>query len=256
MSSLTTFDSTKESLQDIMQSVRTGKTQLPDFQRGWIWDDEHVRSLLASVSQSYPIGAVMMLQSGNTDVRFKPRLIEGVTLNPAPEPDRLILDGQQRLTSLYQALALGKPVSTRDARGTSIRRWYYLDIAKALDPFADREDAIIGLPEDRKVRNFRGEVIADYSTTELECEKGVFPLGLVFDTAGLTSWQMQYTVADPTITAERVKTWIELINSVIQRYQQYQVPIILWSEPLVPDQRASQPFPAMAQAASNSTGGR
>ncbi|MDY0095489.1 MAG: DUF262 domain-containing protein [Candidatus Vecturithrix sp.] len=83
MQPITTFDSTKEALSDMLQSIKTGKTQLSDFQRGWIWDDEHIKSLLASISLSYPIGAVMMLQTGNTDVRFKPRLIEGLVMeNP------------------------------------------------------------------------------------------------------------------------------------------------------------------------------
>ena len=80
MSAVTTFDSTKESLLDLLRSIRDGKTQLPDFQRGWVWDDEHIRSLLASISLSYPIGALMMLQTGNPDVRFNPRLVEGVGL--------------------------------------------------------------------------------------------------------------------------------------------------------------------------------
>ncbi len=92
MTSHTTFDSTKESLQDILGRVRTGKTQLPDFQRGWVWDDEHARSLLASISVSYPIGAVMLLRTGNSEVRFKPRLVEGVTLQTAVKPESLILD--------------------------------------------------------------------------------------------------------------------------------------------------------------------
>ena len=39
------------------------QTQIPDFQRGWVWDDVHIRSLLASVSLSYPIGAVMLLNT-------------------------------------------------------------------------------------------------------------------------------------------------------------------------------------------------
>ena len=101
--SMTTFDSTKESLLDLLQSIKQGKTQLPDFQRGWVWDDHHIKDLLASISLSFPIGAVMMLQTGNPDVRFKPRLVEGVNLTEPPEPERLILDGQQRLTSLFLA---------------------------------------------------------------------------------------------------------------------------------------------------------
>ena len=69
MESMTTFDSTKESLLDLLQSFKQGKTQLPDFQRGWVWDDHHIRDLLASISLSFPIGAVMVLQTGNPDVR-------------------------------------------------------------------------------------------------------------------------------------------------------------------------------------------
>jgi uncharacterized protein with ParB-like and HNH nuclease domain len=65
MTAMTTFDSTKEGLLDLLKSIRKGEIQLPDFQRGWVWDDEHVRSLLASLSLAYPIGAVMMLQTGN-----------------------------------------------------------------------------------------------------------------------------------------------------------------------------------------------
>jgi uncharacterized protein with ParB-like and HNH nuclease domain len=101
---MTTFDSIVETLPELLRSICAGKTQLPDFQRGWVWDDGHIRSLLASVSLSYPIGAVMMLETGNPSVRFQPRPVEGA-LPPsnAGEPERLILDGQQRLTSLFQS---------------------------------------------------------------------------------------------------------------------------------------------------------
>jgi uncharacterized protein with ParB-like and HNH nuclease domain len=183
--SMTTFDSTKESLLDLLQSIKQGKTQLPDFQRVWVWDDDHIRSLLASVSLSFPIGAVMILQTGNPDVRFKPRLVEGLNLTDPPEPERLILDGQQRLTSLFLALFSGLAVETQDRKKSPIKRWYYLDIAKSLSPNGDRDDAILGIPEDRQIRNFRAEVIADYSTMEKECEADLFPLALVFDTPGL-----------------------------------------------------------------------
>lgn len=227
MQTITTFDSTKESLQDLLRDIRAAKTQLPDFQRGWVWDDEHIRSLLASVSLSYPIGAVMMLQTGNADVRFKPRLVEGVTYPDVPEPERLILDGQQRLTSLYQALMLGQPVATRDLRGNMIQRWYYLDIKKAISPNGDRDEAVIGVPGDRKVRNFRGEVIADYSTMALECAAEFLPLPIVLDLSALTNWQMVYLQADPAQMQARLQRWNDLNQSVIQRFQQYQIPVIM-----------------------------
>jgi hypothetical protein len=221
MQSITTFDSTKEALLDMLRSIRTGETQLPDFQRGWVWDDEHIRSLLASVSLSYPIGAVMMLETGNPQVRFHPRQIEGVELIKSVEPDRLILDGQQRLTSLYQALFLGRPVETKDSRGNSIRRWYYVDIAKALSP--NRDEAIIGLPEDRVIRNFRGEVMSDYSSPEKEYAAGLFPLASVFD---CSDWQSGHN-EHWDYRKEKVKLFDSFEKEVVKRFEQYQIPLIL-----------------------------
>ena len=241
MQTITTFDSTKEALIDMLQSIKSAKTQLPDFQRGWIWDDEHIRSLLASISLSYPIGAVMMLQTGNAEVRFKPRLIEGLTMDNPPEPERLILDGQQRLTSLFQSLLAGHVVTTRDFRGRTIHRWYYLDIKKALDSNGDREEAIVSLSEDRKIRNFRGEIISDYSTHEAECKAEMFPLPLVFDAVGLTSWQMKYLNAEPANLQDRLVRWNELMQTIIQRFQQYQIPLILLRKE-VPKEAVCQVF--------------
>jgi uncharacterized protein with ParB-like and HNH nuclease domain len=66
----------------------------------------------------------MMLQTGGNDVRFKPRPVEGVSLVNPPYPERLILDGQQRLTSLFLSLYANRPVETKDVRGNTIQRWY------------------------------------------------------------------------------------------------------------------------------------
>lgn len=66
-----TFDSTKISLFEILKDVHSGKIQLPDFQRGWIWDDDRIKGILASVAKSFPIGAIMLLETGNENVRFK-----------------------------------------------------------------------------------------------------------------------------------------------------------------------------------------
>jgi uncharacterized protein with ParB-like and HNH nuclease domain len=52
---MSTFDSTKTPLPEIIKQITDGKLQLPDFQRGWVWDDEHVRSLLVSVARSFPV---------------------------------------------------------------------------------------------------------------------------------------------------------------------------------------------------------
>ncbi len=107
-----TFDSTKRLLPDLLKDVVEGKIQLPDFQRGWVWDDDHVRGLLVSIARSFPIGAVMLLETGG-EARFQVRPVESVRLTSPREPEKLILDGQQRLTSLTQAMRAPSP-STRE----------------------------------------------------------------------------------------------------------------------------------------------
>lgn len=221
--SITTFDSTKEALLDLLRDIREGKIQLPDFQRGWVWDDDHVRGLLASVSDSYPIGAVMLLQTGNAEVRFKPRLVEGVEHNAPADPERLILDGQQRLTTLLQALYSPHPVATRDARGRRIVRWYYFDICKALDLTLDSEESIIALPEDRVLRNFRGEPILDVSTAQLEFQHGLFPASKIFD---YSDWQMEYQEFWD-YDRDKTKLFNQFVSSVVKRFEQYQIPVIV-----------------------------
>ena len=100
----------------------------------------------------------------------------------------MLLDGQQRMTSLYQALASGEVVQTQDDHKKPIKRWYYIDIHAALDPNADRDEAIISVPETRQVRTLH-EIKLDLSTVELEWEQCLFPLRLVFgDYSELRRW--------------------------------------------------------------------
>ncbi len=222
----TSFDSTKDFLSALLNDVRNGNAQLPDFQRGWVWDDENIRSLLSSISLSYPIGAIMLLEAGNPDVRLKVRPIEGVTLQTSVAPKRLILDGQQRLTSLYQSLASGKAVLTKDATGRAIERWYYIDVAKALTSTINRDETIISVPADKQFRNFQGKVEQDVTTTEKECVAGLLPLPLVFDVAGFTNWMMCYINIDPQQMVERLALMNRVNAEIVQRFQQYQVPVI------------------------------
>ena len=222
-----TFESTDEPLPDLLRSSKDKRLQLPDFQRGWIWDDDRIRSLLASVSLSYPIGAIMLLETGGENVRFQARPIEGVPGEPVKNPEILVLDGQQRLTSLYQALFRQEPVDTTDAKAKRIKRWYYLDCALALDPNGDRESAIVSIPEDRKIKNFRGEVQRDYSSRTLECRAEMLPLTIVFNETERNAWQKEYLEQGGAEGVfDRLQRWNELYETVIRRFQEYTVPVI------------------------------
>lgn len=218
------FDSTKHHIDQILNDVGNGKTQLPDFQRGWVWDDHHIRDLIASVSLSFPIGAVMTLETGGEDVSFKPRPIEGADESgfTQREPDTLVLDGQQRLTSLFQSLKLGKPVTTRDTRGRKIRRCYYLDMKKCVAADSDREDAVLSLPEDRMMKTFRGEVTLDLSSPDREYAEDMFPLSQVFDSSDWMKGYLEFWNLD----REKWDLYSEFDKEVIKRFEQYQVPVI------------------------------
>ena len=221
------FDSTKTPLQELLVRARTGQLQLPDFQRGWVWDDEHIRSLLASVSVSFPIGAVMLLQTGGEHIRFKPRPLAGTDEALNAEPETLVLDGQQRLTSLYQALMGTSAVETKDAKGKSIRRWYYLDMKQAIEPEADQEDAVLSVPEDRQVRAFGGKITLDMTTpagllAANEYAAGFFPVNRIFDSA---EWRQAYS-EHWNFDTDRMRSFNEFESDVIKRFEQYQVPVI------------------------------
>jgi hypothetical protein len=127
---------------------------------------------------------------------------------------------------LYLALYANKAVDTIDQRKNPIQRWYFLNIRKALDPNCDREDAIIGLPDDMVVRNFRGQIEQDYSTLDLQCKHELFPLAIVFNQVELTQWQLRYLQVEPSEMAERLARWNDLQTGILNRVLQYQIPVI------------------------------
>ncbi|MEI2729145.1 MAG: DUF262 domain-containing protein [Candidatus Nanopelagicales bacterium] len=220
------FTSDEVPLSQLLSEARIGKLQLPDFQRGWVWDDEHISSLLASVSVSYPIGAVMTLQRGNPDVKFRPRPLEGVDLARDVEPELLLMDGQQRMTSLYLALASGRPVETVDAKNKPLKRNYYADINAFLDPALDHEDAIVSVPADGLIRSFHNEIKLDISDRAKEIQNEMFPLGIVLDQAETMNWFLQYLGEGSGEDQERREKWTAFNAMVVNSFVQYQVPTI------------------------------
>lgn len=218
------FRTAEPALKDVLDDIAKGSTQLPDFQRGWVWDDLHIKSLLASLSLSYPIGAVMFLEAGG--VPFKPRLFEGVDLKPAPTPKILVLDGQQRLTSMYLALRSGRPVKTRTEKGEEIHRVYFFDMAKCLDPHADREEAVVSVPESLKVTSdFGRQIDLDLSTSQLQHAKRLFPVSLMFDTEGFMRWKMEHTSHHQN-SPEEMMFLMRFEQEIWLRFQQFKVPAI------------------------------
>src|SRR5579875_2531436 len=93
---------------DLISESESGTVVLPDFQRSFIWEPERIRELLVSVLGNYFLGTLLILQQFSDDSPFALRLVEGVKqLNDSAQIQsfvKVLLDGQQRTTSLFYAL--------------------------------------------------------------------------------------------------------------------------------------------------------
>lgn len=211
------FQTPMYTLEKYLERTTTGEIQLPDFQRGYKWDEERVRQLLVTVLRGHPMGVVMLLETGNDQVRFKPRPVEGTQVKDK-EPSFLLLDGQQRLTSLTQALTGEGIVHTKDSRGKLLDRKFFINIEAALaDP--DRvEEAVISVPADGKLKaNFNRDVVLDLSITKAQYENGFFPVALLYNPNESFQWMMGYP--DSQVSMQFHKTYV-------QPASQYQLPAI------------------------------
>lgn len=216
---MSTFDSTKRSLPEILGDIVKGKIQLPDFQRGWVWDDDHIRSLLVSIARSFPVGAVMLLETGG-DAKFQLRPVEGVDLPEGVHPELLILDGQQRLTTLTQVLALKSAVNTRTEKGKPIKRHYYWHIPTALEGGENLEDAIVAVESDKIERtNFGKDIKLDLSTAEKECTQFYFPCDQILNS---DAWEEALQEYAP----ERFPDYMKFRKEVLSAFRGYQLPVI------------------------------
>lgn len=222
---MSNFDSTKASLNTILNDICEGKIQLPDFQRGWVWDDDHIRDLLVSIARSFPVGAVMFLESGG-DIRFQTRPVEGLEDKTAKDkkPEKLILDGQQRLTTLTQALSLTEPVNTRTSKGKKIQRHYYFDIQQALESPLELEKAIVAVDEKKQLRtNFGRDVELDLSTREQECKRLHFPCDQI-----MNSDQWEETLHQ--VAPEKFGMYMDFRRTILNSFRSYQLPVIQLSK--------------------------
>lgn len=212
-----------EFLEDLMKGIACGRIQLPDFQRGWVWSDLKIRKLIASITCGYPISAAMFLEYGGA-LKLKYRPFTGID-NTAVLPEQLVLDGQQRLTSVYQSMYNDKPALTKTENNNEVEVFYYIHIPTAINS-SDREDAIISVPKDRVIRkNFNRDIEMDLSTREKEFENKMFPVNLLLKMAEGGIWRSQYSAYyshNPEICAEYDK----FFNSIVCPLSKYALPII------------------------------
>lgn len=225
-----TFATIPMRLSKLLKDSEQGVMKLPDFQRGWVWDEDRIKSLISSVSLSFPIGALMRLDTGG-EIQFKERPVEG-----APEEAEdmraqcLLLDGQQRITSLYQSCMRKDAVNTvLPSWRKKVRRYFYIDIRKSLDSNFTREEAIIGVPEDRVIRsNFGRDVELDLSSSHKEFKEQMFPLNCALDPDATFDWLFGFDGywKEQNDANDQLSLFREFQKTVLKNFTDYDIPVI------------------------------
>ncbi len=111
----------------ILDHIDSGHMALPEFQRGYVWNRDQVRGLFDSLYRRHPVGGLLVwaTESKTATHRGDGTLAAGVV--------KLLLDGQQRMTSLY-GVVRGKPPKFFDGNAqafTGLR--FHLDAARRFE---------------------------------------------------------------------------------------------------------------------------
>jgi len=170
-----------------------------------------------------------------TTFALRPFSGAGETLTDTPSI--MVLDGQQRLTSLFQSLFSRQGVKSSDGRSY----FFYLDVdhlmtdsdgsIEAGDPLF--EDSLFFVQDDRKRQRIRYDGLTpryDVATSELELENGAFPLNVLFTRDGVTRWRDSFLEARAN---ENMKEYIRLqglwgtlVEPWLHRIRDYPFPVI------------------------------
>lgn len=126
------------SVMELLNRIRDGdQLVLPDIQREFVWREEQIRLLMDSLMRGYPFGALLVWQTQFVAVPFRPFVRDfqpGMTFvtseKPAKQKMEMVLDGQQRLQSLYLA-----------AFGSYAGRHLYFNITSGSEGAADDADS-------------------------------------------------------------------------------------------------------------------
>jgi hypothetical protein len=133
-----------QNLLELVRNARAGRLVLPQFQRNFVWSRDEVTELLKSVFQGHYIGSLLLLSTDKDNIPFAFRAIQGVDIKPEQcRPDAMILDGQQRLTSLHYAFSAPDDPYLR---GTKQPYRFFLDLNQISTSVENWDMAIINKP--------------------------------------------------------------------------------------------------------------
>ena len=228
------FTAKPEPLLDLLTGIHKHKTALPDFQRKWVWEPQMVSDLIISVAYRYPAGSLLTMPVTITNFALRPFEGSGEVLKE--KPSLMILDGQQRLTSLYQALYRREGVHYN---GRNYH--FYLDVPMLMsgpdgdidvgDPFFDK--ALFSIVEEKKGKRIRYLGLKpqyEITTFDEELTVGALPLGICFDSDSLADWKQKYLIKNSQNEMQRFlyldNLWNRLVQPWLSRIRNYPFPVV------------------------------
>jgi hypothetical protein len=207
----------KRKVVGLVEQAYDGRVCLPNFQRDFVWTREEVADLVRSIVRGYFIGTLLLLRCEPKNPPFAPIFLRGANPpNREPKPELLVLDGQQRLSSLIYALT-APDLSLKDS---SQRRWYYLDLSILLsDPDSDE------LIFDRARRELRGldSPEAQYEQRMLPCTSLLSQQSFYKWRDGFEDWLRRTT---PDKLAQYRAEWRDAWTSAATAFQTFEVPLV------------------------------
>jgi len=203
-------DTNPRALKDLLTEIHARVSVLPDFQRDFVWEPGATQELIVSIANNYPAGSILRVR--DTRRTFAAREFEGApALNGAPHTF-LVLDGQQRLTSLYQAFY-----------GVGEHR-YFLDLRKLQDD-ADFEEALFDVRASTKWAQKLGKF-------ETQAADLILPLSVLKGGAGgYLTWVLKVT--NPMEARERTEmldALTRLNDRWIKAIDDYHFPVVTLSD--------------------------
>ncbi len=96
------YDNNQKALKEYLKDAHAGKLLIPKFQRDFVWEKSKMVALISSLLKGYPIGSFLLME--NTG-EYGGEVVEGANFENKSEDisgQKLILDGQQRTTTMYQ----------------------------------------------------------------------------------------------------------------------------------------------------------
>lgn len=199
-------------LSRLLNAIDAGKIVLPEFQRDFLWDAPAVKQLIATCLNGWPVGSLLLLP-GKSRIFFKTRLFESATTT-ASSIDLVVLDGQQRLTSLFQALR---------GRG-DFRYGIKYQLLRNDQSIEQLEDAIFSLPVARWLKK--------YPDSSAEFADGVIPVTALSDAGSFYGWRDKAVPA----AAEGVRSDLaDLYVDQLSGLDRYEVPAVVIDDDVHPE---------------------